>query len=82
MVCGFCYEGLFWFIGVVVMSVFVLDWCIVLIVLFYSIGVYGIMIFNDFKFVEGDKWMGIVLLLVLFGVGNVVRFVCLVMVVF
>lgn len=71
-----------WLIVVVVMIGILLSGLIWIVVFFYGVGVYGILMFNDFKVIIGDKVMNIRILLVLYGVWLVVVIVSVIMVVF
>lgn len=57
--CGFCYEGLAWFTGAVVVTGGLPDWRISIAALLYSLGAHGIMTLNDFKSIDGDRQMGV-----------------------
>ncbi len=76
---AFTYEGLTWFTGAAVMVGALPSTPILLLVLLYSAGAFGIMTLNDFKAVEGDKQMGIASLPVTLGVRPAAILACVVM---
>jgi len=76
---AFTYEGLTWFTGAAVMLGSLPSTPILLLVLLYSAGAFGIMTLNDFKAVEGDKQMGIASLPVTLGVRPAAILACVVM---
>ncbi|WP_242186252.1 chlorophyll synthase ChlG [Sphingomonas sp. CARO-RG-8B-R24-01] len=73
------YEGLTWFTGASVMAGALPDASILVILILYSAGAFGIMTLNDFKAVAGDRAMGIRSLPVTLGVGPAARVACVVM---
>ena len=73
------YEGLTWFTGASVMAGALPGWRILLILVLYSAGAFGIMTLNDFKAVAGDRAMGIRSLPATLGVGPAARIACVVM---
>jgi len=74
-----CYEGLSWFTGAAVMTGAFPDGRVVVIAALYSFGAVGIMVFNDFKAVEGDRQMGILSVPVDLGVENAAWLACVIM---
>jgi len=76
---AFTYEGLTWFTGAAVMVAGLPSTEILLLVLLYSAGAFGIMTLNDFKAVEGDRQMGIASLPVTLGVRPAAILACIVM---
>ncbi|MEM8824824.1 MAG: chlorophyll synthase ChlG [Pseudomonadota bacterium] len=75
---GLSYETLPWITGAVVLAG-APDWRIVLVALAYGIGAHGIMTFNDFKALEGDREMGIRSLPVTLGPDRAARIACAIM---
>lgn len=71
-----CYEGLPWFIGVVVISGEPPIARTLTIALLYSLGAHGIMTLNDFKSIRGDRAMGIRSLPVQLGVRRAAQLAC------
>ena len=57
--CAACYEGLPWVTGAAIMSATAPSWRVVAAAALYSAGAHGIMTLNDFKYIEGDRAMGI-----------------------
>ncbi|MEQ8691966.1 MAG: chlorophyll synthase ChlG [Pseudomonadales bacterium] len=80
--CGFCYEGLAWVIGAVVMlgGAMPANEILILAVL-YSIGAHGIMTLNDFKSIEGDLQLGVRTIPAQLGPERAARLACVVMLV-
>jgi chlorophyll synthase len=74
-----CYEGLSWFTGDAVMTQAFPDGRVVTLAALYSAGAVGIMIFNDFKAVDGDRQMGILSVPVDLGVENAAWLACIIM---
>ena len=58
-IVAFCYEGLPWFTGVVILTSQFPPISIILVAGFYAFGAFGIMVLNDFKAIEGDQKLGI-----------------------
>lgn len=78
--CGLSYEGLAWITGAAVMTAGVTpDARVFVLALLYSAGAHGIMTLNDFKSVEGDRWMGVRSLPVQLGIDGAARAACLAM---
>ncbi|MBC6442219.1 MAG: chlorophyll synthase ChlG [Rhodobacteraceae bacterium] len=75
---GFCYEGLPWFTGAVVIAG-APQFEVVVIAFIYALGAHGIMTLNDFKALEGDQRTGIRSLPVMLGPGKAARVACAVM---
>ena len=73
---AFCYEGLPWFTGAVVMTGALPDSRIIVVALLYSAGAHGIMTMNDFKSIEGDRQMGVDSLPVQLGVEMAALLAC------
>ncbi len=79
---GITYEGLAWITGAIVMLGGAVPSARVLaIALLYSLGAHGIMTLNDFKSVEGDRYMGIKSLPAALGVDRAAQVACAVMLV-
>ncbi|KIT14893.1 chlorophyll synthase ChlG [Jannaschia aquimarina] len=78
---GLSYETLPWITGAVVLSAGAPDPRIVLVAVLYGIGAHGIMTFNDFKALEGDRAMGVNSLPVTLGPERAARVACAVMLV-
>lgn len=76
---AFSYEGLTWFTGASVMAGALPPPPVLMVLLLYSAGAYGIMTLNDFKAVEGDRATGIRSLPVLLGVDRAARWACVAM---
>ncbi|WP_308916243.1 chlorophyll synthase ChlG [Jannaschia sp. LMIT008] len=76
---GLSYETLPWITGAVVLSAGTPDPRIVAVALAYGIGAHGIMTFNDFKAVEGDRATGIRSLPATLGPRRAARIACTVM---
>lgn len=76
---AFSYEGLTWFTGAAVMTGGLPGGEILLLLLLYSAGAFGIMTLNDFKAVIGDRITGVRSLPVVLGVGRAARLACVVM---
>ncbi|WP_293899378.1 chlorophyll synthase ChlG [Phenylobacterium sp.] len=74
-----CYEGLAWFTGAAVMTDGFPDAHVVVLAGLYSFGAVGIMVFNDFKAVEGDRQMNILSVPVDLGVENAAWLACIIM---
>jgi len=75
--CGFCYEGLAWVTGAVVMAGGAApSWNSLTLAALYSLGAHGIMTLNDFKSIEGDRASGIGSLPVRLGVQGAARAAC------
>jgi len=81
LACAFSYEGLAWFTGASAMTGTLPQVPVLIAILLYSLGAFGIMTLNDFKAVEGDKAMGLASLPVTLGVENAARLACVVMIV-
>lgn len=79
MVVGFTYEGLSWFTGAAVMAVVLPANSILIVLMLYSLGAFGIMTLNDFKAVQGDRETGLRSLPVTLGVAKAARLACIVM---
>ncbi|MEM7642729.1 MAG: chlorophyll synthase ChlG [Pseudomonadota bacterium] len=77
---GLSYETLPWITGAVVLAG-APDWRILVVALAYGIGAHGIMTFNDFKALEGDREMGINSLPVTLGPDRAARVACAIMLV-
>ncbi|MEM8851175.1 MAG: chlorophyll synthase ChlG [Pseudomonadota bacterium] len=77
---GLSYETLPWITGAVVLAG-APDWRVLLVALAYGIGAHGIMTFNDFKALEGDRKMGIDSLPVTLGPDRAARVACAIMLV-
>lgn len=75
-VVALSYEGLTWFTGASVMAGALPRGEILLVLLLYSIGAFGIMTLNDFKAVEGDRATGLQSLPVTLGVARAARVAC------
>jgi len=73
---AFCYEGLPWFTGAVVMTGALPESRIIIVALLYSAGAHGIMTMNDFKSIEGDRRMGVDSLPVQLGVEMAALLAC------
>ena len=76
---GITYEGLSWFTGASVMLGTRPSAPVLVVLLLYSFGAFGIMVLNDFKAVAGDRATGLRSLPVTLGVGPAARLACLVM---
>jgi chlorophyll synthase len=76
---GLSYEGITWFTGAACMSGGLPSTRIIALALLYSIGAWGIMTFNDFKAVDGDRQMGLRSLPVTMGVDGAALLACGVM---
>ena len=76
---GLTYEGLSWFTGASVMTGTLPSSSILIVLLLYSIGAFGIMVLNDFKAVVGDRATGLRSLPVTLGVDRAARVSCAVM---
>jgi chlorophyll synthase len=74
-----CYEGLSWFTGAAVMNRAFPDIHVVVLAALYSFGAVGIMIFNDFKAIEGDRQMGLLSVPVDLGAENAAWLACIIM---
>ena len=79
-VVALSYEGLTWFTGTSVMAGALPSTDILLVLLLYSAGAFGIMTLNDFKAVTGDRATGLRSLPVTLGIANAARVACSVMV--
>ena len=79
LACAVCYEGVPWFTGVTMLTGAFPDQRIIWLAAWYSLGTHGIMTFNDFKSVEGDRRMGIRSLPAQMGIPNAARLACAVM---
>ncbi len=77
--CALSYEGLSWFTGASVMIGALPPQNIVVILLLYSVGAWGIMTLNDFKAVVGDRATGLRSLPVILGERNAALMACAVM---
>lgn len=78
-VVALTYEGLTWFTGASVMAGTLPSPEILIVLLLYSTGAFGIMTLNDFKAVAGDKATGLRSLPVTLGVAGAAWLACLVM---
>lgn len=76
---GLTYEGLTWFTGASVMLGALPPVPVLIVLLLYSLGAWGIMTLNDFKAVEGDRATGVRSLPVLLGTMPAARLACIVM---
>ena len=76
---GLSYETLPWITGAAVLSAGMPDGRILLVALLYGIGAHGIMCFNDFKAVDGDRATGIRSLPATLGPDRAARVACAVM---
>ena len=80
--CGLCYEGLAWVTGAAVMAGGAMpDARSLALAGLYSAGAHGIMTLNDFKWVEGDRQMGVGSLPVRLGIQRAAWVACVVMMV-
>ena len=79
-VVALSYEGLTWFTGTSVMAGALPSTDILIVLLLYSAGAFGIMTLNDFKAVTGDRATGLRSLPVTLGIANAARVACSVMV--
>ncbi|MEM7490407.1 MAG: chlorophyll synthase ChlG [Pseudomonadota bacterium] len=77
---GLSYETLPWITGAAVLAG-TPDWRVIAVALAYGIGAHGIMTFNDFKALEGDRAMGIASLPVTLGPDRAARLACAIMLV-
>ncbi len=77
--CGLSYETLPWITGAAVLSAGLPDWRILAIATLYGIGAHGIMTFNDFKSLQGDRQMGLHSLPVTLGPDRAARVACWIM---
>lgn len=75
-VVALTYEGLTWFTGATVMAGALPSANILIVLLLYSIGAFGIMTLNDFKAVAGDRATGLRSLPVTLGIGRAARIAC------
>jgi chlorophyll synthase len=78
---GLSYETLPWITGAAVLAAGAPDGRVLAVALAYGIGAHGIMTFNDFKALEGDRQMGIASLPVTLGPDRAARVACAVMLV-
>jgi chlorophyll/bacteriochlorophyll a synthase len=78
-VVALTYEGLTWFTGAAVMLGTLPGVPVCVNLLLYSVGAHGIMTFNDFKAVDGDRATGLRSLPVILGTTNAARLACIVM---
>jgi chlorophyll synthase len=76
---GLSYETLPWITGAAVLAAGAPDGRVLLVALAYGIGAHGIMTFNDFKALEGDRAMGIASLPVTLGPERAARLACAIM---
>jgi chlorophyll synthase len=76
---GLSYETLPWITGAAVLAAGAPDGRILLAALLYGIGAHGIMTFNDFKALEGDRATGIASLPVTLGPDRAARVACAIM---
>jgi chlorophyll synthase len=75
--CGFCYEGLAWITGAVVMAAGAVPaFESLALAVLYSLGAHGIMTLNDFKSIAGDRRMGVGSLPVRLGVQRAAQAAC------
>ena len=77
--CALSYEGLSWFTGAAVLLGALPNSSIIVVLLLYSLGAFGIMTLNDFKAVEGDQTTGLRSLPVVLGTKNAALLACFVM---
>ena len=78
---GLSYETLPWITGAAVLSAGMPDARILLVAVLYGIGAHGIMTFNDFKALEGDRVHGVDSLPVTLGPDRAARLACAIMLV-
>ncbi|WP_109563092.1 chlorophyll synthase ChlG [Jannaschia seohaensis] len=76
---GLSYETLPWITGAAVLAAGAPDIRIVAVALLYGLGAHGIMTFNDFKALEGDRQHGLASLPVTLGPARAARVACWVM---
>ncbi|WGH80261.1 chlorophyll synthase ChlG [Jannaschia ovalis] len=76
---GLSYETLPWITGAAVLSAGMPDARILIVALLYGIGAHGIMTFNDFKALEGDRVHGVDSLPVTLGPDRAARLACAIM---
>jgi chlorophyll synthase len=76
---GLSYETLPWITGAAVLAAGAPDGRILLAALLYGVGAHGIMTFNDFKALEGDRATGIASLPVTLGPDRAARVACAIM---
>ncbi|TMM50543.1 chlorophyll synthase ChlG [Sulfitobacter sabulilitoris] len=76
---GLSYETLPWFTGAAVLSAGAPASEVVLVALLYGVGAHGIMTFNDFKALEGDRQTGVRSLPVTLGPARAAQVACAVM---
>ena len=74
--CAACYEGLPWFTGVAMLTATFPDQKVIWLAVWYSIGAIGIMAFNDFKSVDGDRQVGVRSIPAQLGVATAARVSC------
>ncbi len=78
-VVGLCYEGLPWFTGAAVMAGALPDARVLVVLLLYSAGAFGIMTLNDFKAIAGDRVTGVRSLPAVLGPARAGRIACVAM---
>jgi chlorophyll synthase len=76
---GLSYETLPWITGAAVLSAGAPSGPILFVALMYGIGAHGIMTFNDFKALEGDRLHGVASLPVTLGPDRAARVACAIM---
>lgn len=77
--CGLSYETLPWITGAAILAAGMPDTRVIAVALLYGIGAHGIMTFNDFKALEGDRQMGLNSLPVTLGPDRAARVACWIM---